>query len=146
MKSSEYIAILQSKVVIDKEIAASLESIIEEYPFFQSARAVSLKYLHDQGSFRYNSNLKLTAAHTLDRTVLFNYITSPGFKALENIEPVWSHVYVEPVKEEETIVEPELIEVVAEQAILEEIIPEEIVSEEKLVDEVYDETSLNTPD
>jgi uncharacterized protein (DUF433 family) len=33
LKSSEYIAILQSKVVIDKEIAASLESIIEEYPY-----------------------------------------------------------------------------------------------------------------
>lgn len=139
MKSSEYIAILQSKVVIDKEIAASLESIIEEYPFFQSARAVSLKYLHDQGSFRYNSNLKLTAAHTLDRTVLFNYITSPGFKALENIEPVWSHVYVEPVKEEE-VVESALTEVVPEV-----IIPQDIPAQEP-IEEVYDETSLHTPE
>ena len=144
MKSSEYIAILQSKVVIDKEIAASLESIIEEYPFFQSARAVSLKYLHDQGSFRYNSNLKLTAAHTLDRTVLFNYITSPGFKALENIEPVWSHVYVEPVKEEKTSAEEEN-RFLSEPEFL-EVVPENAVSIEESAEEIVEETSLHTPE
>lgn len=146
MKPSEYIDILQSKVVIDKEIATLLESIIEEYSFFHSARAVYLKYLHDQGSFRYNSNLKLTAAHTLDRTVLFNYITSSGFKALENIEPVWSHVYVEPTKLEDKIEETPLPEIISD-VISEEIIVEEPIEESvEVVEDEINETSLQTPD
>jgi tetratricopeptide (TPR) repeat protein len=89
LKPSEYIEILQGKIIIDKDNVSSLESIIEEYPYFQSARAVYLKYLHDQGSFRYNSHLKVAAAHTLDRSVLFNYISSEVFKGVERIQPIW---------------------------------------------------------
>jgi hypothetical protein len=42
---------------------------------FQSARALRLKGLYNQNSFKYNFALKVTA-HTNDRTVLFDFITS----------------------------------------------------------------------
>jgi len=39
-----------------------------------------LKGLKDQQSFRYNQELKITAAYTTDRSVLFDFITSPVFQ------------------------------------------------------------------
>lgn len=56
-----------------------LEDIIEEYPFFQAARALHLKGLKNLNSYKYNKALKTTAAFTTDRDVLFEFITSKDF-------------------------------------------------------------------
>src|SRR5690606_17842939 len=60
-----------------------LESILYEFPFLQSARAIHLKGLYNQDSFRYNLELKKTAAHTADRSVLFDFITSEQFQSIQ---------------------------------------------------------------
>ena len=52
-----------------------LEDILEEYPYFQAARALHLKGLKNLNSFKYNNALKLTAAYTTDRDVLFDFIS-----------------------------------------------------------------------
>ena len=59
---------------------SELKSIIRDYPYFQSSRALYLKGLKNQESFRYNNELKLTAAYTNDRSVLFDFITSKSFE------------------------------------------------------------------
>ena len=56
-----------------------LEDILNEYPYFQAARALQLKGLKNLNSFKYNNALKRTAAHTADREVLFDLITAPNF-------------------------------------------------------------------
>ncbi|WP_405384318.1 hypothetical protein [Maribacter sp. LLG6340-A2] len=56
-----------------------LEDIIEEYPYFQAARALHLKGLKNLNSYKYNKALKTTAAFTTDRDVLFEFITSKDF-------------------------------------------------------------------
>jgi hypothetical protein len=56
-----------------------LEEIIAEYPYFQSARALHLKGLKNLNSYKYNKALKITAAFTTDRDVLFDFITSKDF-------------------------------------------------------------------
>ncbi|RKR15304.1 hypothetical protein CLV91_1387 [Maribacter vaceletii] len=56
-----------------------LEEILEEYPYFQAARALHLKGLKNLNSYKYNNALKITAAYTTDRDVLFNFITSKNF-------------------------------------------------------------------
>ncbi|MEE9362694.1 MAG: hypothetical protein V3U92_08860 [Cellulophaga sp.] len=56
-----------------------LEDILEEYPFFQAARAIHLKGLKNLNSYKYNNALKITAAYTADRDVLFDFITSKEF-------------------------------------------------------------------
>ncbi len=60
-----------------------LESILYEFPFLQSARAIHLKGLYNQDSFRYNLELKKTAAHTNDRSVLFDFITAENFQSIQ---------------------------------------------------------------
>ena len=64
---------------IDVEHLDDLETLINEYPYFQGARAIYLKALKNNGSFKYNKALKKTAAYTTDRTVLFNFIISEVF-------------------------------------------------------------------
>ena len=56
-----------------------LEDVLEEYPYFQTARALHLKGLRNLNSFKYNNALKKTAAYTTDRDVLFDFITSEDF-------------------------------------------------------------------
>src|SRR5690606_27951324 len=60
-----------------------LEDILAEYPYFQVARAMHLKGLKNLNSFKYNNALKVTAAYTADRDILFDLITSKDF--LQNV-------------------------------------------------------------
>lgn len=65
--------------VVDPLQTKQLEDILQEYPYFQAARALHLKGLKNLNSYKYNKALKTTAAFTLDRDVLFNFITSKDF-------------------------------------------------------------------
>ena len=61
----------------------NLNSILKKHPYFQSARALYLKGLKNQDSFKYNKELKITAAYTNDRSILFEYITSKSFNEVK---------------------------------------------------------------
>ncbi|MFP2997172.1 hypothetical protein ABN763_14745 [Spongiivirga sp. MCCC 1A20706] len=80
MNISDFTYLLKEPDAINTDQTEAIESIIKEYPYFQAARAIFLKGLKNQDSFRYNDQLKVTAAHTTDRTVLFDFITSEAFK------------------------------------------------------------------
>ncbi|WP_298545168.1 hypothetical protein [uncultured Aquimarina sp.] len=79
MNTKELTYLFQKPSSINKEQTENLERIIREFPYFQSVRALILKGLKDDESFRYNQELKTTAAHTTDRGVLFDFITSKLF-------------------------------------------------------------------
>ncbi|MER3375358.1 MAG: hypothetical protein RIM83_12035 [Allomuricauda sp.] len=80
MNVSDFIQILQnSNTILSPKQTRELEDIIEEYPYFQAARALHLKGLKNLDSYKYNNALKVAAAHTADRDVLFDYITSQEF-------------------------------------------------------------------
>ena len=79
MNTTDFTYLLHHPSALDKDQVSHLSSIIEEFPYFQSARAIYLKGLKDLGSFKYNQELKTTAAYTTDRSVLFDFITSDVF-------------------------------------------------------------------
>ena len=79
MKIESFLNILQKNNSIQQVETAELKGIIDAFPYFQSARALYLKGLKNQESFKYNNELKITAAYTTDRTVLFDFITSTNF-------------------------------------------------------------------
>jgi len=79
MNIKSFTKLLKSPQNITTEDSEHLSAIIEEYPYFQAARAIQLKDLKNNESFKYNSELKKTAAYTTDRTVLFDFITSAVF-------------------------------------------------------------------
>lgn len=79
MNSAEFSYLLQHPENIDAKKTQQLNEVITEFPYFQSARAIQLKGLNKTNSFKYNQTLKKTAAYTIDRKVLFDFITSPIF-------------------------------------------------------------------
>lgn len=88
MNTNDFTYLLNKPQTINEKQTQALEGVLQEFPFFQSARALYLKGLFNQESYRYNYELKKTAAHTQDRTILFEFITSDDFNTLQksNIE------------------------------------------------------------
>lgn len=129
---SEYTYLLNNPNAVNEKQAKALETVVESFPYFQSARALYLKGLYNQDSYKYNFSLKQTAAHTTDRSVLFDFITSDEFTIIEkdiyeqklallmDIEVVESETHLLPIQVEN---DKENIETKEES--IEEEIPEE---------------------
>lgn len=79
MNQTDFTYLLQQPNAITHEQTEAIKSILDLYPYFQSARAIHLKGLKDQSSLEYNQVLKTTAAYTTDRSILFDFITSEDF-------------------------------------------------------------------
>ncbi|WP_442846527.1 hypothetical protein [Leeuwenhoekiella sp. H156] len=73
---------------ITADQSLELREIVKTYPYFQAARALYLKGLKNEDSYLYNTELKKTAAHTQDRSVLFDYITSEVFNQTDVSEQI----------------------------------------------------------
>jgi hypothetical protein len=84
MNVTDYTYLMNKPDAITEKQADALGSVLNEFPYFQSARALRLKGLYSQNSFKYNYALKVTAAHTGDRAVLFDFITSESFTSIQN--------------------------------------------------------------
>jgi len=80
---TEFTYLMNKPDAVNDKHTAVLEKIVQEFPYFQSARALYLKGLYNQNSFKYNHVLKITAAHTVDRSVLFDFISSDNFIAVQ---------------------------------------------------------------
>ena len=88
MKREEMTSLLQNPAAITFEQTKALHEVLREYPYFQAARAIRLKGLKNINSLHYNKELKLTAAHTADRGVLFDFITSEEFNQNQIAESI----------------------------------------------------------
>lgn len=88
MNVEGYTRLLANPSDLGKEDLEQLDALLDRYPYFQSARALHLKGLKNSDSYRYNDALRLTAAHTTDRDVLFDYITSQRFTQNEVSEQI----------------------------------------------------------
>ena len=101
MNSSQFNNLLNNYKNIDSSSSLLLENIIVEFPFFQAAKAIQLKQFKKLNNFKYNETLKKVAAQTIDRKILFEFITSPNFenKPVQEIE----------ILEEIEVIEPETV-------------------------------------
>ena len=101
MNTKTYLNLLANPQKISQEHQDELSVLIEEYPYFQSARALQLKGLKNSNNYLYNDSLKLTAAYTADRNILFEYITSDHFIQNEISELIQQH--------DESVIEIEVV-------------------------------------
>jgi tetratricopeptide (TPR) repeat protein len=106
MNNSEITNLLNKPFAINELQTASLENVVAEFPYFQGARALYLKGLYNQNSFKYNYALKITAAHTADRSILFDYITSDDFVTITNQYSVEKEAKISEIAVENSIVVP----------------------------------------
>jgi hypothetical protein len=61
---TDYTYLLNKPDAINEKHAESLEKVMDEFPYFQSARVMRLKHLYNQDSYKYNHALKVSAAYT----------------------------------------------------------------------------------
>lgn len=83
MNVNDYTYLINRPDAISEKQTDELGNVLNEFPYFQSARALRLKGLYSQNSFKYNYALKVTAAHTTDRAILFDFITSETFSTIQ---------------------------------------------------------------
>ena len=83
MNITDFTYLINKPEAVNEKQSDALEKVLVEFPYFQSARALQLKGLYNQDSYKYNHALKVTATHTTDRTVLFDFITSNTFVAVQ---------------------------------------------------------------
>ena len=152
MNVTEYTYLLNHPNAVNEKQAKALELVIESFPYFQSARALHLKGLYNQDSYKYNFVLKQTAAHTIDRSVLFDFITSDEFTIIDsNVyerklqELMQMDVYSSEVVEE--TIQPDKIETIPslndEINVVLEIVENE--GEEEIITLIEEEKATDTP-
>lgn len=83
MNTQEFTYLLSHPEELNAVHTANIDDIITHYPYFQAARALYLKGLKTKESFNYNQELRITAAYTTDRSILFDFITSEAFNQNE---------------------------------------------------------------
>ncbi len=83
MNLTDYTFLLNKPEAINDRYADTLDDVLSTFPYFQSARVLKLKHLYNQDSFNYNYALKITAAYTTDRSILFDFITSDSFVSVQ---------------------------------------------------------------
>lgn len=84
MNVTDYTYLINKPFAINERQFQALDQVLETFPYFQSARVLRLKHLYNQDSFRYNASLKVAAAFTTDRSVLFDFITTEHFTTVDN--------------------------------------------------------------
>lgn len=94
--------------------AESLNDILDSFPYFVPARMLQLKALEQENSFRYNGQLKKTAAYVPDRTVLFDFITKASIVPQAPIEQRPEEVVDAPTANETPPAERQLEDVLEE--------------------------------
>jgi hypothetical protein len=101
-------------IALGKDAGAQLEEVLHNYPWFQTAHLLYIKSLHNDNSFLYNQQLRVAAAHAINRKKLYELITSketntPSAVVAEPVVTAQNEIKsVEPVQEEiaQTPVEP----------------------------------------
>jgi tetratricopeptide (TPR) repeat protein len=116
LNTSDLTYLLNKPEAINEKQTMALEPVLQQFPYFQGARALHLKGLLNQDSFRYNYELKKTAAYSLDRSILFNFITNQNFETLqkdlieEDLKNINSINVIEGIIIEEVVEEKQVLE------------------------------------
>ena len=76
MNKEQFMSFIDNPSLIDSSHAKEIQQLVEQYPYFQTARILFLKSLFDNKSISYQSELKLTAAYAGNRSLLQSFIVN----------------------------------------------------------------------
>ena len=150
MNASDLKYLLGQPGAIESAHSLELNLVLKDFPYFQAARALFLKSLYNQNNFKYNAELKRTAAYTTDRSVLFNYITSRGFKSISSSDSYKIDLLESIVVKEYNIVgktthQEKTVASSLEESIIKSIIQADKTTFEPTEEIPIDSIELNTP-
>ncbi|MGZ3863089.1 MAG: hypothetical protein ACXVPN_04735 [Bacteroidia bacterium] len=100
MKLEQFIELVKTPAKTSEKDIPSIEKILSEYPYFQTAHLLYTKALHNSDHINYRNTLKKTAVIAGNRTVLYRLIQSPVVKEVLPVEETKPEVII--AKPEET--------------------------------------------
>jgi len=74
MQPEQFNKLIQSPFRADERMSVQLHEVLQQFPYFQTARILYLKALHQQKSLHYESQLRITAAYAGNRKMLYHFI------------------------------------------------------------------------
>ena len=86
MNRQQFINYIKSPEQLNEESLFQLESLVKEYPFFQTAESLLALNLVLENNIKFNDQLKLASAYAADRKLLNN--NSMPFKNPKNMTPL----------------------------------------------------------
>lgn len=145
MNVSDFTYLLQHPEKVNDPVQTKhLEEVLDAYPYFQAARALHLKGLKNLNSFRYNNALKVTAAHTTDRDVLFDFITSEEFLQNSIADAISGKGYN--LKDQEIIMEEVTANPETDTGLIEESVDEPLPRSVRDADQILDPSLFKSKD
>src|ERR1035437_9213757 len=78
MKLEQFIELVKTPSQTSEEHIPSIEKILSDYPYFQTAHLLYAKALHSSNHINYRNTLKKTAVIAGNRTVLYRLMQLPN--------------------------------------------------------------------
>ncbi len=83
MTREQMLFYLENPDQLNEKNLAELKEILDEYPYFQTAHLLYVRTLSNEKNFRFASQLKVSAIHATDRTVLYHLLNPQEKKQQE---------------------------------------------------------------
>lgn len=151
MKKDTFISLVQNPALATAEVVNPLFKLIDEYSYFQSARILLTKALHNENDIRFDASLKQTAASIADRSRLFEVIHSKPLvpyvaeeNAVEAELPIIESPRAEepPAVIEEPTIDEEAVTVIEQPVAETPVIVEETTAKEESIVPDFDYASI----
>ena len=83
MKSGDIIQLINDSALLNEDSEKQLKSLLEDYPYYQTARLLYLMNLHVGKDSEFNSEIKKTACYAVDRRKLYFLVNGAQFAPIQ---------------------------------------------------------------
>ncbi len=87
MNKQQFYHWLHNPQLLNEDTLKPLTEVVQEYPFFQAARMLLIKNLHNIEHIRFNGELKICAAHIANRKQLFELVYKTNHISYNSFTP-----------------------------------------------------------
>ena len=118
MNRTDFLKLIEDNAPVDKQAISEVYSIIDIFPYFQTAHLILLKGLNSIADVKFESQLRNSAIHVADREVLYYLLKEKqqpsATKTTLSIEsPVVESPVIEPSVIDPPVIDPPVVEQVS---------------------------------
>ena len=87
MNRSDFLNMIETTVPVNRQMLGEVYELIDIFPYFQSAHLLLLKGLHNNADVKFENQLRKSAMHVGDRTVLYWLLRTKAVSQTDKSEP-----------------------------------------------------------
>jgi hypothetical protein len=86
MNKEEFIYYINHPELLNKKSISEMHELLDEFPYFQTAHLLFLKNLHKLENIKFTNQLKISAAHIINREILYHLLKKEELKQPESLK------------------------------------------------------------